>query len=229
MKLTDFLGKEYGPGDLVVYGAMSGRSVNVVVGRVVDIYRVYYGGNYKWQRLDDDAPVPRKTNWKEEDIGECDSATRVKVQPLRAARWKQHHGRTRYVDTRTGKGIDPDRGKGLPHVLKESHFVFGDGIEYDYEGEQEAYESRRRAPGMYRPWDQVFRQRFHVNYGEPGTYRHKLTEDVAGKPQLWWVSRTYQPWVEKREEGPEPVTLEITDNIVKWEGVLDGEEGAESG
>lgn len=47
-----------------------------------------------------------------------------------------------------------------------------------------------------------------------------LTEQDAAKIQLWYVSRSYQPWVEKREEGPKPVTIEVIGNIVKWEGEL---------
>jgi hypothetical protein len=110
----------------------------------------------------------------------------------------------------------------LPHVLKESHFVFADGVEYDYEGEKAAWEANR--VGQWREhgnFDIRFRMRFHINYGEPGSEpRFPLHESEAAKPQLWWVSRSYQPWVQKVDNGPEPVTLEITDNIVKWEGEL---------
>jgi hypothetical protein len=221
VKLTDFLGKEYGPGDLVIYGAMSGRSVNVVVGRVVDIYEVYRDPDkYKWVRVPDSGEVPVKRYGKDAGQPE-DTYLRVKVQPIRGARWKQHHGRTRYIDTRTGKGIDPDRGKGFPHILKSSHFVFADGAEYDYEGEKAAWEANR--VGQWREhsdFDRQFRKRFHINYGEVGQHRFPLTHDVEDKLQLWWVSRTYQPWVQKINNGPEPVTLDITDNIVKWEGEL---------
>ena len=96
MKLTDFLGKEYGPGDLVIYGAMSGRSINMVVGRVTDIYRVwhnsyYVGERYGWERLADDEPVPHHFTHDGEDLGECSSGHRVKIQPIRGSRWKQHY------------------------------------------------------------------------------------------------------------------------------------------
>jgi hypothetical protein len=95
VNLTDFLGKEYGPGDLVVYAAMSGRCVNIVVARVVDIWRVwhnsyYVGDRYGWERLADDDPVPHHYRYDGADLGECDSATRVKLQPIRGARWNQH-------------------------------------------------------------------------------------------------------------------------------------------
>lgn len=226
MNLTDFLGKEYGPGDLVLYAAMSGRCPNIILGRVTDIYRVFYDSiTYRWKRLAEDEAVPRKLNYKGEDIGECDNALRVKVQPIKGARWEQHHSKTYYIDTRSGKRINPDA-PSRKHILKEAHYVFKDGVEYDYEAEKDAYESRTRAPGMYRPFDQVFRQRFHINYGDaPGfgvtwVPRYPLTEQDAAKLQLWYVSRSYQPWVEKHEEGPKPVTIEVTGNIVKWEGEL---------
>lgn len=31
----------------------------------------------------------------------------VVVEPAQSARWKQHHPRTKYIDRRTGKGINP--------------------------------------------------------------------------------------------------------------------------
>lgn len=228
VKLTDFLGKEYGPGDTVVYGAMSGRSVNVVLGRVLDIYRVYTDTEtFRWKRLGDDAPVPRTTDYLGADTGEVRTAIRVKVQPIRAARWKQHHGRTRYIDTRTGKGIDPDRGKKLPHILKLAHYVYADGTEFPYEAESLKWQQRHaNAYGSIgrETFDRHFRKTYKVNYEEPGQPpRFPMHESEASKIQLWYVSRIYQPWVQKVDNGPEPVTLEITDNIVKWEGELPDE------
>jgi hypothetical protein len=211
VQLTDFLGKEYGPGDLVIYGAMSGRSVNMVVGRVEEVYRVYYDSNrLRWTRLDDGAPeVRHKTN-----------AVRVKVQPLRGARWKQHHGRKRYIDTRTGKGINPDAPSGK-HLLRESHYVHADGTEFDYAGRKKQWDLAQLGRIRAYPFEHYgFRAKFHINYGEPGTHRWPLDESQARLTQLWWVSRTYQPWVQDVSKGPEPVTLYETDNIVKWDGEL---------
>lgn len=218
MKLTDFLGHEYGPGDLVVYAAMSGRCANMIFGRVVEIYRVAYV-DFNWVRLDDDEPVPRKIRYDGEDMSEEDTALRVKVQPLRGARWEQHRNRDYYIDTRSGKRIDPDAPSGK-HILKPSHYVFADGREYNYEGVQAEYNARHRGPGMYLSFDQHFRRICNINYGTPGEFRFPLTPDAAEKQQLWWVRRTYQPWVEKRSDGVKPVTLTVTDNIVKWEGEL---------
>lgn len=222
--LNDFLGKEYGPGDLVIYAAHSGRAANMVIGRVVEIYQVWHncytlGERYGWERIT--YPI-------DEELADAlegqKVATRVKVQPLRGARWEQHGTKTYYVDTRNGKRINPDAPSGK-HILKPSHYVFADGTEYDYAGEQAAYDERRRAPGMYRSFEQVFRRLHHVNYGPAGIHDLVVEAPDSAKTQLWYVSRSYQPWVEKHEEGPKPVTIEITDNIVKWEGELpDGQE-----
>lgn len=222
MKLTDFLDKEYGPGDLVLYAAMSGRCPNMIIGRVTDIYRVYRDPDeFGWVRLDEDAPVPTKTNWKKE-TSECDTSLRVKIQPLRGARWEQHHDKTYYTDTRSGKRINPDAPSGK-HILKDSHYVRAGGTEFDWEAEKAAYD-RGQQPGWgYRThysFDHEFRKRFHVNHQPLGVVSQHVTGDERCKTQLWYVSRTYQPWVEEHTEGPKPVTIEITGNIVKWEGEL---------
>lgn len=229
MHLTDFLGKEYGPGDLVIYAAHSGRAANMVVGRVVDIWRVwhnsyYVGERYGWERLADDEPVPHHFRHDGEDLGECDTGTRVKIQPLRGARWEQHSAKTYYVDTRNGKRINPDAPSGK-HILKESHYVYADGREYDYAGEQAKWDAQHLGRQISRRSFEYygFRAQYHVNYGPPGIHDRVVEAPDSAKTQLWWVSRTYQPWVEKHEEGPKPVTIEITGNIVKWEGELPGE------
>lgn len=241
MILTDFLGKEYGPGDLVLYAAMSGRCPNIVIGRVEDIYEVYRDDHCKWKRLAEGElpPFKKKYSWFDADGNMVDKRpesggerraytteereetfTRVKIQPLRGARWKQHHGRKRYIDTRSGKGINPDAPSGV-HVLKDSHFVYADGTEFDWEAEKAKWEARNVGQWRRKTFDIYFRKRYHINYEKPGSPpRFPLHESEAAKEQLWYVSRTYQPWVKRVDEGPAPVTLEITDNIVKWEGEL---------
>lgn len=84
--MRDFLGQEYDVGDEVLYAAMSGRSATMILGEVVDIF---------------EAPASK---WA--DSGKI---TKVKVQPLMSSRWKQHYGRRKYIDTRTGKSVDPFR------------------------------------------------------------------------------------------------------------------------
>lgn len=232
MKLTDFLGQEYGPGDLVIYAAHSGRSANIVIGRVTDIYRTAYV-DFRWKRLADDAPVPHRTNYKDEDMGEADTAIRVLVQGMRGARWTQHPDRRYHVDTRTGKRINPDTSK---HILKESHYVFADGTEYDWDGERAKWDAQHaqdmRGWGYRSGHDfeyDHFRKRYHVNYSDRtvGVRNTGTTPAELALQQLWYVRRTYQPWVEERTEGPKPVTLTVTDNIVKWIGELpDAEQGS---
>lgn len=86
--MKDWLGQEISEGDTIIYAAMSGRSVTMVLGTVV------------------------KFN---------ESGT-VRVQPVKSSRWEQHHGRLRYIDNRTGKGIDPYSGDGK-HIASEGHYV----------------------------------------------------------------------------------------------------------
>ena len=97
-----------------------------------------------------------------------------------------------------------------------------DGTEFDVMEHKEQY-GRLPSRRIGDSWSLHFRKTYHVNYGEPGTFRWPLDERTKAMVQLWYVSRTYQPWVQEVSNGPEPVTLEITDNIVKWEGELPGE------
>lgn len=225
MKLTDFLGQEYGPGDLVIYGAHSGRSINMVIGRVVDIMQKYYSPDtWKWTRVTYPVDEMLAEKMKGRDI-----KTSVVIQPLRASRWEQHHNRTYYTDSRTGKRINPDAPSGV-HVLKESHFVYADGTEYPYDEAKRIYDEREqgyRQFGGHRGYtfEEEFRKQTHVNYGEVGKPpRYPLGEREAARLQLWWVRRTYQPWVVEHTEEPKAVSIDITDNIVKWGGELPGED-----
>jgi hypothetical protein len=222
--VRDFLGQEYGPGDLVIYGAHSGRSINMVVGRVVDVIEKYYDINrFKWVPVPPDGVVPKKYRGKDSDI-----KTSVVIQPLRASRWEQHRERTYYTDRRSGKRINPDAPSGR-HVLKESHYVYADGTEFDYAAETVKWEQRHN--NVYGrinrdPFEYYFRKTYHVSYGEPGSPpRFPLSETEAAKTQLWWVRRTYQPWVVEHAEEPKAVSIDITDNIVKWNGELPDDAG----
>ena len=227
--MRDFLGQEYGPGDLVIYGAHSGRSINMVVGRVVEIVEKYYdsgssGATFKWKPVPDTG-VPLKEYGK--NAGDpVDTKTSVVIQPLRASRWEQHRNTTYYTDSRSGKRIDPDAKSGV-HVLKESHYVFADGTEFDWAAEVLKWEKRHN--NVYGrinrdPFEYYFRKTYHVNYGDPGSPpKYPLTDNAAAMTQLWYVGRTYQPWVTEHTEGPKAVSIDITDNIVKWNGELPDE------
>jgi hypothetical protein len=88
--MKDFLGKDWAVGDTILYGAASGRSaITMVIARVDKI------------RLNEDGTTKSVT-----------------VTPLKSSRWKQHYGRTRWIDTRTGKNVDPDY-----HIKKKAHYI----------------------------------------------------------------------------------------------------------
>lgn len=149
--LRDFLGRDYGVGDTVVYAAGSGRSITMVFGEVVKIH---------------------------------DSGA-ISVQPLDSARWVQHHGSTHYIDTRTGKRIDPWAGEGR-HL---------------------------KTPPMYRnktTGETITSEEHHERRSKPGFYQRE------------WSDWEYQPavfadYVQEVKEGPKPVTLQITENVVRVE------------
>ncbi len=112
--ITDWLGNEYGPGDRVLYAAGSGRSITMVLGEVIDAYRVYRDQDTStWKRLDEGENPPLRRVWSR-DLKELvdsdkpvDSEHRVRVRPLGSSRWEQHSFKRYYVDTRTGKRMDP--------------------------------------------------------------------------------------------------------------------------
>lgn len=182
--MKDWLGREYDVGDLVLYAAMSGRSVTMVLARVTKILR---GPKYGY------------ADYPADELGEDETEVKVQVQPLKSSRWKQHGIRDYYVDTRTGKRIEPWAGDGK-HIVTEGHYRdrnTHERLTFDYSGYP-------RCPGYY---TEAGRRVEH------GDREYVLTE--------------YQPWVEHRTEAaPRPVTLSITANIIKWDGELpDDREG----
>lgn len=94
MKLTDWLGYSYGPGDTVIYPVMSGRCVEMQMAEVVDIWTVYMcPEDYKWKRLEEGAEVPTKTFyvWDRsgdepvrhiDEIKPVETQLRVRLQPV---------------------------------------------------------------------------------------------------------------------------------------------------
>lgn len=93
MQLTDWLGNQYGPGALIIYPVMSGRSVTMQQATVLDIWTVYNcPEDYKWKRLKEGAEVPTKEEWEWDhsvnppvriSMGRTpvETALRVKLQP----------------------------------------------------------------------------------------------------------------------------------------------------
>jgi len=92
MRLTDWLGNEYGPGDTVIYPVGASRSIEMQMAEIVDIWTVYMcPDSYKWKRLEEGAEVPTKTlykwdRYKEErvvdEIKPVETQLRVRLQPL---------------------------------------------------------------------------------------------------------------------------------------------------
>ena len=190
--MKDWLGQEYGVGDKVVYAAMSGRSVTMVLAEVVDMYKVFRNEDFEWQRIGMGEEAPMHTVWQRgEQVEERrETQLRVSLQPLGSSRWEQHSNRTRYIDSRTSKGIDPYRGK--------NHGV-GGYWENSKTQERVDDDDAREDPriGYRRYWD---------------------TSDV---PEGWHhVKWSFAPHVQEVKEGkPKPVTLTVTENITKWTGV----------
>lgn len=161
--MKDWLGNEYDVGDLVLYAAGSGRSITMVLARVVEL----------------------------RDNGN------VKVQPLKSSRWQQHSARGYYVDTRTGRHIEPWSPSG-EHI--KSH-----GFRRDRKTHERLTEKFDHMHNGY--YTDAGRK---VSYGD-----------------WEYVPTEYQPWVEHRyEDAPRPVTLTVTKNIVKWDGELPGDREA---
>lgn len=135
MKLTDWLGKEYGPGDTVIYPVMSGRSVEMQMAEVVDIWTVYdCPEDYKWKRLEEGAEAPFKHRWNYETSEYVDSdervktELRVKIQPISRG---SRHFRTR--TTENSYWLDPDgnRVKNLDVMYARLEAEHGPQYEYD--------------------------------------------------------------------------------------------------
>jgi hypothetical protein len=71
----------------------------------------------------------------------------VTVQPIVGARWQQHHGRTEYRDSRTGKSFN-QYSKGA-----EKHMVQGYGAEHKETGDWLSYEDWKELPYPVRDRD----------------------------------------------------------------------------
>jgi hypothetical protein len=161
--MKDWLGNDFGPGDTVLYAAQSGRSVTMILATVVSINELIFDeGSYGFVRIDK-APDSAIAN-------NAERRTTVTVQPLKSSRWKQHVGRDRYIDTRTGKGINP-------------------------------WLAKHCASGGYR--------------------RNKLTgervsdNDYSYTAEYEYVPTVFKDYVMEIHEGPKPVTLTVTENIVR--------------
>lgn len=155
--MKDWLGNEYDVDDLVIYAAMSGRSVTMVLAKVIS-------------------------------FNESGSVT---LCPVKSSRWKQHYGRSIYIDNRTGKRIDPYRSD--KHVEVEAYFVHKDNPEWTLSiNEYNELPYRLRTKGG----------------GKEDKYAYE------------YVSTKFKDYVEYKTEPTQKVTIHITENIVKWTGEL---------
>lgn len=194
--MRDFLGNEYGPGDLVIYAAASGRSITMVIGRVVKVserqerdYCEKVDGTWGYVRK----PVLDK---------EGHQVYSVTVQPLNSSRWRQHNSRTYYVDTRTGKNVDR-----YSHVKEQAYSTLNSTME--------------RLPESCHLWT-LYRN----EEGRGGGYQ--IPRSYKNPDYVPSELRTYHPavfedYIEERSEGPKPVNITVTENIVKWSGELPDE------
>lgn len=116
---------------------------------------------------------------------------KVVVEPVRSSRWKQHYGRTRYIDTRTGKGIDPDlrRKDGTePHIETDAHM-------------------RDKLTKEVIPYAQETKY-LEAKYGYDKRYhRYEYLE---------YVPVVYKDYVQE-VKVPSKAVLTVTANIVKWD------------
>jgi hypothetical protein len=137
MRLTDWRGNEYGVGDKVIYGRMSGRSVEMQEAVVAEIYRAYQDNEtYKWKRLaeDDEIPFMRiyqqlgpdpRGDWGYLPTGDpVEITVRVRVQPTGKG------SRSFYRDDYTASWPDGYEGKMIvtPHDPKPVTLIIIENI-----------------------------------------------------------------------------------------------------
>lgn len=105
----------------------------------------------------------------------------ITLCPVKSSRWKQHHGRTRYVDNRTGKGIDPWSGSGKHIVEGGCHVRRSTGEEIN----DEDYYALQRSRG-YRYDDYAYKPVVFKDYVErQDTPTTKVTVHVTENVTKW--------------------------------------------
>lgn len=193
--MRDFLGNEYGEGDLVLYAASGhGSSISMIFGRVVSVSERYCTG-YEYT----DAGTKSIKSPLLDKAG--DPVYSVRIQPMNSSRWEHHDQRTYYVDSRTGEKIDRNE-----HVKSWGHYTLD-------------------STGEVVPSDACEYMRY-VKTRQTGWLEDMVPEKNPAyiEPHLRTYHRTvYNDYVEERHEGAKPVTITVTENIVKWSGELPGE------
>lgn len=152
MKLTDWLGNEYGPGDKVIYPVGASRSIELQMAEVIDIWTVYQcPEDYKWKRLEEGEEVPTKEEFEWERSGEkpiriskghvpVRTELRVRLQPLGKGS-RDFHTRT---DSKMAY-IDPD-GNEISYEEMVKRLEAEHGPQYSNPGNKYSYD-------WHRNWD----------------------------------------------------------------------------
>jgi hypothetical protein len=187
--VTDWLGQEYTEGDLVLYPSPAGsRSMAMTLAKVVNI------------------AVVTSTSYAAKP-GDVD--IKVKLQPVKGSWFKSYEGRKRWIDTRTGKPIDPTRSK--KHVKRDWGYV--SSVTGRYMGSDEYTAERvgadgRRYPRGYSSYNWPDREAFHAE---------------------WKYSPVqYHDYVKQLDNVISPVVVN-PENITKWEGAIPGAAENEAG
>lgn len=199
--MKDWLGNQYDVGDKVIYAAGSGRSITMVVGEVTRIWGIYRDhDSYEWVALAPGQLPPFQRKWNHdirdyENLPEREEIlTRVQVLPLRSSRWEQHSGHTRYIDTRSGKGVDLYR-----RDKKTGLYVHMSG---GY------YENTETGVRVHADDHRYHQELQSVRYW-----------DDSSIPKPWiYVRAKNKDYIQVQDEGVKPVTLTVTKNITKWTG-----------
>jgi hypothetical protein len=120
---TDWLGNEYGVGDYVVYGAGSGRSINMVFAKVVEFKE---SGNVTLEPL-------KSSRW-EQHAGSSfyiDERTGKRIDPWRAKQHVKSGGH--YKHNVTGESITVDDYHNLDWRTKErENYTYFSTVFHDY-------------------------------------------------------------------------------------------------
>lgn len=145
-------------------------------------------------------------------VGQVDSFTdkgNVKVIPITGSRWKGHSAK-KYVDSRTGKGIDPSFKK---HQTRESgytHKTTGEFFTHD-----QIYRLHYPNLDEVRAWEQANPNWWYNNRYGANNDRPRLKGDPNfNRSDYEYTEPLYKDYVELRSNMP-TVTLIITANITK--------------
>lgn len=105
----------------------------------------------------------------------------VTVTPLKSSRWKQHHGTMKWIDKRTGKGIDPYCASGK-HLKSKGGYVWADTGERLTDEELSRYRAMNPWGGRDReikPVASVFKDYVERVNGGPGPVTLKVAENIV--------------------------------------------------